>query len=164
MLPPFLLYRSPGDDRGYRGFLRNLLCSARSAVRHARSNRRRPRRVVPILMYWRLVSFIHNPSSDRSFSTAASLKSRDCHYDWYRQTSRHQARNIALSVVRGICHGEEDQWPPGDERKVEAVHEPSGDRTELQVVACEICHPRVPESLWCVSSAEKVEGEEVRPV
>ena len=45
------LHCSPWNNRSYRSLLRNLLRRARSAIRHTRSNRRRPRRIVPVLVH-----------------------------------------------------------------------------------------------------------------
>jgi hypothetical protein len=137
---------------------------SRSATRYRHTSCRCPWRMIPILRFWRLVSFIHKPSPDSPFSPTTSLEPRDRDDNWYSQTSRHQARNIALPIIRRVGHREEDQRPPRNERKIETVHETRRYSPELQIVAGEVCHPRIPESLWRVSRAEKVESEKVSPV
>ena len=51
-----------------------------------------------------------------------------------------------------------------DKGEVERVHETSCDGPELNILRCEICHPRIPQSLRRVCGAEKIKCEKVSSI
>lgn len=98
------------------------------------------------------------PNPVASFQDGDEQDQRD------NSSSSHQARNVALPVVRRVRHGIEDQRPPRHKGKVERVHPSRGDGAQLQIVRRHVGHPRVPQGLGRVRRTEEVEGKEDGPV